>query len=67
MISDLVINIPNKLGITSYTPFITKCMEYFEVGATMELNPTNRNKLLNMTNKHWGFGIYTLQDHFVKG
>lgn len=67
MISDLVVNVPNKLGITSYTPFMTKCMEYFEVGATMQLNPTNRNKLLNMTSKHWGFGIYTLQDHFVKG
>lgn len=66
MISDLVINIPNKLGITSYTPFMTKCMEYFEVGATMQLNPTNRNKLLNMTSKHWGFGIYTLQDHLLK-
>jgi hypothetical protein len=35
MISDLVVNIPNKLGVTSYTPFMTKCMEYFEVGATM--------------------------------
>lgn len=67
MISDLIVNVPNKLGITSYTPFMTKCMEYFEVGATMQLNPTNRNKLLNMTSKHWGFGIYTLQDHFVKG
>lgn len=67
MISDLVVNVPNKLGITSYTPFMTKCMEYFEVGATMQLNPTNRNRLFNMINKHWGFGIYTLQDHFVKG
>lgn len=67
MISDLIVNVPNKLGIISYTPFMTKCMEYFEVGATMQLNPTNRNKLLNMTSKHWGFGIYTLQDHFVKG
>ena len=64
---DLLINVPNKFGITKHKPFISKCMEYFEVGAEMQLDPTNRNHLVNMANKHWGFGIYTLQDHLIKG
>ena len=60
MLSDLLLNIPGKTGVTTYVPFMTKCMEYFEVGAEMQPNPTNQNKLLSMTSKHWGFGVYTL-------
>lgn len=67
MLSDLLLNAPGKTGVTTYVPFMTKCMEYFEVGAEMQPNPTNQNRLLSMTSKHWGFGMYTLQDHFVKG
>lgn len=46
---------------------LTSLMEYFEVGATMELNPTNRNGMVNMLSKHWGFGLYSLSDHIIKG
>lgn len=67
MITDMVINIPGKLGITTYKPFMSRCMEYFEVGAEASPDPTNRATIINMVTKHWGFGLYTLQDHFIKG
>lgn len=67
MLVDLLINVPNKFGITNRKPFMSKCMEYFEVGAEMKPDPTNRNHLVNMVNKHWGFGVYTFQDHLIKG
>lgn len=67
MLTDMVINIPGKMGITTYKPFMSRAMEYFEVGAEATLDPTNRITLINMVQKHWGFGIYTLQDHFIKG
>lgn len=67
MLVDLVINVPAKIGITTYKPKMTQYMEYFEVGAEAMPNPTNRFAIVNMVSKHWGFGIYTMQDHFIKG
>lgn len=67
MVLDMLLNVPNKFGVYTRVPFMSKCMEYFEVGAKMELNPTNRNTLLNTIGKHWGFGLYSLSDHLVKG
>lgn len=67
MMIDMLVNVPNKFGVTTYKPFMSRCMEYFEVGAELRPHPTNRVTILNMLTKHWGFGIYTLQDHFIKG
>lgn len=67
IIVDLLINVPNKIGLTTRQSQLSQKMEYFEVGARPWLNPTNRNNLANMAVKHWGFGIYSLGDHLVKG
>lgn len=67
MLVDMLINIPGKMGITTYRPFMSRAMEHFQVGAEVMPNPTNRSAMVNLVSKHWGFGIYTLQDHFIKG
>ncbi len=64
---DLLLNVPNKVGLTTRVSQLSQKMEYFEVGATPDLNPTNRNTLVNMFTKHWGFGIYSFSDHLIKG
>lgn len=57
----------NVLGVSRKKSFLTQAMELFEIGAEMELNPTNRPALVNMVTKHWAFGPYSLMDHVVKG
>lgn len=64
---DFLINVPNKVGLTNRVSQLSQKMEYFEVGAVPELDPTNRPQLVNMFAKHWGFGIYSLSDHIIKG
>lgn len=64
---DFLINVPNKVGLTNRVSQLSQKMEYFEVGAVPELDPTNRPQLVNMFAKHWGFGIFSLSDHIIKG
>ena len=65
--TDLLINVPNKFGLTTRQSQLSQKMEYFEVGANPMLNQTNMPQLYVMTKKHWAFGAYSLSDHIVKG
>ena len=67
MISDTLIGTARVLGLTGHKTFITKCMEMANVGADMNMNVSNRPQFINFILKHWGFGIYSMSDHIIKG
>lgn len=67
IVNDIFINCIRNLGLSKKRSDLSMMMELFEVGAEFMPPPTNRNSLLDSINRHWGFGLYTLTDHIVKG
>ena len=67
IVNDIFINCIRNLGLSKKRSDLSMMMELFEVGAEFMPPPTNRNSLLDSINRHWGFGLYTLTDHVVKG
>lgn len=67
IVSDIFMNSIRSLGLSKRRSELSMMMELFEIGAEFMPPPTNRNSLLDSINRHWGFGLYTLTDHIVKG
>lgn len=67
MLNDIILNVMNRTGVTKHVPKMSRLMEYYRVGADIKLDPTNNPTIINQVLKHSLFGIYTLQDHLIKG
>lgn len=67
IVYDIMLTTMRTIGLSKKRSKLSQLMEIAEIGAEFMLPPTNRNKLLDSINRHWGFGLYTLSDHLIKG
>lgn len=58
-----------SVGSRTYKSEQMAYMDYFEVGSTMDslFTNTNRPKFINVIQKQWAFGLYSVSDYFIKG
>lgn len=58
-----------SVGSRTYKSEQMAYMDYFQVGSTMDslFTNTNRPKFINVIQKQWAFGLYSVSDYFIKG